>query len=478
MRGTFGRIFPAISITLIVMMVLLGSVYRLMLRNYLVGEQTTALRQSADAVTELTQNYIAGDYRSISSADDTFHTNLAFSARVADVDTIICNAQGKVILCSCQELRCEHIGMIVEESFLNNVLQKGARIDNGIIDGLYRDNRYIVSEPLIVNGVACGMVMASTPVKAIDSMLASATEMFVLAAMVVLLVMLILLSIYTGRQIRPLNAVANAAREFSHGNLKARVVLTGKISPEMEALGSSFNNMAESLEHSEYQRQEFVANVSHELKTPMTTIAGYVDGLLDGTIPKEKQRQYLTIVSDEVKRLSRLVRSMLDISKLQDQQSIPVERMSRFDISELAGQVLLTFEHRITEKDLDVQVDFPEHPFYALADKDSINQVIYNLLDNAVKFVDEKGTLGLSVRGSGSKLYITVSNTGNTIPPEELPLVFDRFHKIDKSRSRNSSGWGLGLYIVKSLVNFHGENISVESRDGNTSFTFTLKQVP
>ena len=210
----------------------------------------------------------------------------------------------------------------------------------------------------------------------------------------------------------------------------------------------------------------------------MTTIGGYVDGILDGTIPKEKERQYLTIVSDEVKRLSRLVRSMLDISKLQDQQSIPAERMTRFDIGELAGQVLLTFEQKITQKNLDVQVNFPEYPAYAMADRDSINQVIYNLVDNAVKFVDDGGILGLEIREGGGKLYISVSNTGNTIPPEELPLVFDRFHKIDKSRSRNSSGWGLGLYIVKVLVNYHGENISVESRDGKTSFTFTLKQVP
>ena len=477
MKGTFGRTFTVTGTVLICMMILLGSVYRLMLRSYLVSEQTSSLRESADAVTELTENYLSGGYGSRDSSS-SFHTNLAFAAQVADVDTIICNAQGTVIVCSCQELRCEHLGLIVETSFLNNVMANGVRIDSGIIDGLYTDNRYIVTEPISVDGVAYGIVITSAPVKLIDTVLDSVTEMFILVAMVVLMVVLILLRVYTKNQERPLRAVVNTAWQFSHGDLQARVPVSEKSTPEMEELASAFNNMAESLERSEYQRQEFVANVSHELKTPMTTIGGYVDGILDGTIPKEKERQYLTIVSDEVKRLSRLVRSMLDISKLQDQQSIPAERMTRFDIGELAGQVLLTFEQKITQKNLDVQVNFPEYPAYAMADRDSINQVIYNLVDNAVKFVDDGGILGLEIREGGGKLYISVSNTGNTIPPEELPLVFDRFHKIDKSRSRNSSGWGLGLYIVKVLVNYHGENISVESRDGKTSFTFTLKQVP
>ena len=200
-----------------------------------------------------------------------------------------------------------------------------------------------------------------------------------------------------------------------------------------------------------------MANVSHELKTPMTTISGYVDGILDGTIPEHRRDYYLQIVSDETKRLSRLVRSMLDISQLQN-QDIPEEK-------------------KITDKRLEVDVDMPEHPVYTIANKDYITQVIYNLLDNAVKFCPEGKTLGLRIREGGSKIYVSVSNEGDTIPPEELPLVFDRFHKLDKSRSKNRDGWGLGLYIVKTIVCSHGENISVSSRDGRTEFTFTMPLV-
>jgi signal transduction histidine kinase len=209
----------------------------------------------------------------------------------------------------------------------------------------------------------------------------------------------------------------------------------------------------------------------------MTTIGGYIDGMLDGTIPPEKHKHYMRIVSDETKRLSRLVRSMLDISQLQSEGGIPEEKKSRFDISECAGQMLLTFEQKILAKELEVDVQMPDYPLYTVAYRDAICQVIYNLIDNAVKFCPSGGLFGLRIRTGDSKIFISVENDGQTIPPEELPLVFDRFHKIDKARTQNRDGWGLGLYIVKTIVCSHGEDISVTSMDGKTAFTFTLPLV-
>jgi signal transduction histidine kinase len=208
----------------------------------------------------------------------------------------------------------------------------------------------------------------------------------------------------------------------------------------------------------------------------MTTIGGYVDGILDGTIPPEKSRHYLKVVSDETKRLNRLVRSMLDISRLQD-QGIPDSQKTHFDLTECVGQVLISFERKILDKKLEVAVQMPEHPVVTFACKDHITQVVYNLLDNGVKFCPEGGDLGLTVRLGSSKVYVEVSNNGQTIPAEELPLLFDRFHKLDKSRSKNRDGWGLGLYIVKTIICSHGEDISVSSQDGKTAFTFTLPSV-
>jgi signal transduction histidine kinase len=168
---------------------------------------------------------------------------------------------------------------------------------------------------------------------------------------------------------------------------------------------------------------------------------------------------------------------MLDISQLQTEHGIPDEKKTRFDLEECAGQVLITFEQKITSKDIQVEVDMPEHPVFIFANQDYITQVIYNLLDNAVKFCPTGGTVGLRIREGGNKAYISVYNDGDTIPAQELPLVFDRFHKLDKSRSQNRDGWGLGLYIVKTIIDSHGENISVSSENGKTEFTFTLPLV-
>ena len=185
----------------------------------------------------------------------------------------------------------------------------------------------------------------------------------------------------------------------------------------------------------------------------------------------------MQLVSGETKRLSRLVQSMLEVSRLQSQEGIPEERKCRFDVNECAGLVLITFEQKILAKKLNVQVNLPEHPVYTFACQDSITQVIYNLVDNAVKFCPQEGDLELSVRLGANKIFVSIANSGPTIPPEELPLLFDRFHKTDKSRGENREGWGLGLYIVKTLVCAHDENISVTSQNERTRFTFTLPLV-
>ena len=230
---------------------------------------------------------------------------------------------------------------------------------------------------------------------------------------------------------------------------------------------------ADSLAETERQRSDFIANISHELKTPMTTIAGYTDGILDGTIPPEKEKKYLQIISDESRRLSRLVRRMLDISRIQSQQDMKKED---FDLCESMRLALLSMEQKITDRGLDVEADIPEDSVMVQGVNDLITQVIYNLLENATKFAAPGSTLylGLTETG-GDKAVVTVRNTGHTIPPEEIPLLFERFHKSDKSRSEDKDGYGLGLYVVKTILSQHKEKISVTSENGVTSFSFTVQ---
>ena len=229
-------------------------------------------------------------------------------------------------------------------------------------------------------------MLVSTPTNATTLILNKISNIFLTAAVFVVLMAVLAVTAFARRESKPLRDMARIANAFGHGNLEARVKIDEDCSEEMEELALAFNNMATSLQKSEYQRQEFVANVSHELKTPMTTISGYVDGILDGTIPEHLKNYYLQIVSDETKRLSRLVRSMLDISQLQKEEGIPDDKKMHFDLEECLGMVLITFEKKINDKHLEVDVQMPEHPIYTFANRDYVTQVIYNLIDNAVKF--------------------------------------------------------------------------------------------
>ena len=472
MKSSFGRSFFTIATILLLSLVLLGTSFQMLINDYMTDNTISGLNQDAQILADLAAAYSIDG--SLNSRE--FMLNLDIATQISSFDAVICNAEGNIVICSCYPNLCEHIGWQIDGNYMARVIHNGGDTSTGVIRGLYADSRYVVCLPIVSSGASNGIVIVSTPVLATTQILNRISNLFLTTSSFVVLIAVVVASFFTRRESKPLQDMAKAANAFGHGNLDSRVRVDESTSEEMQELALAFNNMATSLQKSEYQRQEFVANVSHELKTPMTTISGYIDGILDGTIPDHRKTYYLQIVSDETKRLSRLVRSMLDISQLQN-QDIPEEKKMHFDLEEVMGQVLITFEKKITDKGLDVEVDMPEHPVYTIANKDYITQVIYNLLDNAVKFCPEGKALGLHIREGGSKIYVSISNEGEVIPPEELPLVFDRFHKLDKSRSKNRDGWGLGLYIVKTIVCSHGENISVTSRNDKTTFTFTLPLV-
>lgn len=474
MRSYFSKIFYPVLLILLVSLLVIGIALHMLVQGVLKDRSLKELETTADSIGELAQAYIAdGNFY-----NEDFMINLSLSARSSGSDAVICDTQGRLIMCSDSPLSCAHKGMVITNSYLRKALSKPILRNVGRIDGLYKDSRYVVAATLRDRqGAPLGIVIVSHSLVDTQMVLAKMSNIYLMVSLLVVLAAIVLMSILLRYQNAPLRDMAKAARDFGHGDLEARVKVEQSSSLEIQDLALAFNNMASSLQKSEYQRREFVANVSHELKTPMTTISGFVDGILDGTIPPQRQEHYMRMVSDETKRLSRLVRSMLEISRLQDQGGIPEERKTRFDVTETAGQVLITFERKILEKGLDVQVEMPDHPIFTRADPDSITQVIYNLVDNAVKFCSQNGQLGIQIQTAGTKVYFRISNTGHTIPAQELPLVFERFHKLDKSRSQNKEGWGLGLYIVKSLVSSHGENISVTSANDRTEFTFTLPLV-
>ena len=470
MKTTYSRTFLTSMVVLLLALLAVGVFLRALLDDYLTDTAFQRLERDARVISTLTTAYYSED--SLNSMD--YLMNLDIAGQLSDADAVICDEKGTILLCSQEPLGCAHQGMIVGRTYLDKVMNGGFAKDVGVVQGLYEESRYVYAIPFrSSDGTPLGMVVVSQSEAASKAVLHKMTDLYIALSCLVIIVAVGLIGLFVHWQSKPLRKMAKIARDFGHGDLDARVEIQDHYTLEVEELALAFNNMASSLQKSEYQRQEFVANVSHELKTPMTTIGGYIDGILDGTIPPEKSRHYMRIVSDETKRLSRLVRSMLDISQL-GSDPIPEEKKTRFDLEETVGQVLITFEQKITAKALEVQVDMPEHPVFTVANQDYVTQVVYNLLDNAVKFCPQGGNLGIRIREGDAKAYVSISNDGRTIPAEELPLVFDRFHKLDKSRSENRDGWGLGLYIVKTIVCSHGENISVSSRNGKTEFTFTM----
>ena len=403
--------------------------------------------------------------------EEDFQRLASFAATVSEVDFLICDVEGHVLLSTDASLS----GLVVTmpEEMTAEVLEEGISSRRTDVDGLYSNKRFVVGVPAISEDTPdpVGMVYAVSSTTSLDTMWSGFIGLFFMTAFVVLMISFMASSITTMRQIQPIREMAKATRRSAEGDFDLRMHDYGR-DDELGELAASFNNMAENLQQTERQRREFITNISHELKTPMTTIAGYTDGILDGTIPPENERQYLQIISDESRRLSRLVRRMLDVSQLQAID--PLREGKHFDICESMRRVLISMERKITDRNLDVEADIPEEPILVLGDKDMITQVIYNLLENATKFAREGSTLYLGVTTIDGKARVTVRNEGDTIPAEELPLLFERFHKSDKSRSEDKDGYGLGLYIVKTILEQHKEKISVTSEDGVTAFSFSL----
>ncbi|MBQ6040541.1 MAG: HAMP domain-containing histidine kinase [Oscillospiraceae bacterium] len=297
-----------------------------------------------------------------------------------------------------------------------------------------------------------------------------------IAAMVITLILTgiscsTLFYLNTKRVLSPVVQVTKAAESYAKGDFSARLQQTGD--PEMDQLTSTMNRMADFIDRNERSRKRFISDVSHELKTPITSIGGFVDGILDGTIPHSEERHYLKIVSSEVDRMSRLVHTMLNISRFEEGTMAP--RFERVDITHLLIKTLLLFEDKVNAKELFVE-GLEECPkASAVADKDLVQQIFYNLTENAIKFVNRGGTLFFAVESDDEQVHVHLRNTGEGLTEDEIPRIFDRFYKTDESRGKDTTGVGLGLSIVSRIVALHSGTVTVKSIKGEyTEFIVNL----
>lgn len=386
-----------------------------------------------------------------------------------DSTVIITSTKGDILFAS-SDFEAKQ-GSVIPQSIVDQALF-GGYDGTGMLPGIAGERRLVLGRPITgSSGETVGCVFLAARPEAASELVDKLTRVFSLSVYAVMSLTLIVVYVMVRRMSTPLRSMSAAARRFGQGDFDVRVAVTGD--DEVAELAVAFNNMAESLARTEEMRRSFIANVSHDLKTPMTIISGFIDGILDGTIPPEESAKYLHLVSDEVRRLSRLVTTLLDLAKLESDE---VEfKTGPFDLCETIRQVLISFEKVIGERGLSLDLSLDCDEITARGDPDAIYRVIYNIIDNAIKFTPQGGEITVTMEKREKMAVCMIKNTGDGIPKDELPKLFYRFYKSDQSRSLDRRGSGLGLYIAKSIIDRHGGTITAESEPGKyAAFIFTL----
>ena len=470
MRKTlFSKYFYICSSIILISTTFLGVVLLVFSVQYFKDDQYKQLARNVKQSVVLTNlNYSANGYQYVDP--NYLQPFYQLQGQAIDADIFLVDMEGRTLLCS-NTTSCTHTDYLIPTTVMERLKTGGDYRETGRLGGIYKTSYYTVAMPVVGGDEQMvGAVFASTSSAALSIFLVDIFQMYVISAALVMLFAFIVIYFVTSNMVRPLQEMLAATQSFSKGEFSIRVPVEGD--DEIAMLAAAFNSMASSLAVMESTRRSFTANVSHELKTPMTTIGGFIDGILDGTIPPERQGYYLRIVSGEVQRLSRMVQSMLAIARIEAGEltiaPVPVE------ITDIVTRTVFTFEQRLEGKQIEVRgLDAEKH--LVEADADLIHQVVYNLVDNAVKFVDQGGYLEFAYHTEGNMTFISVKNSGAWVAPEEIPKLFDRFYKSDKSRSLDKNGVGLGLSIVKTIMNLHNGDIYIRSEPGQyTEFVFSL----
>ena len=488
-KSLFGKYLRVTMVIVLASFIVLGSVMMFVFSQYTKSDKRKLLMQNASSmasitsVVDITNN---GAPELLKVFVRTFSLNI-------DADIFVTDLEGNVLFGayanSTSNIGANFIPQTKISADIVKCASEGSYTGDGRKNGIYDTPYYVVGVPLYSvaetssseaggensTRVPVGAVFAAMNAASLTEYQFAALQMFLIAAAAAFILAFVVVGLFSYRLVKPLRQMSAAAKSFGDGDFSIRVPVTSN--DEIGQLATAFNNMADSLSGSESMNRSFVANVSHELKTPMTTIAGFIDGILDGTIPPEMQNHYLQLVSEETGRLARLIQNMLDLSKLESGEYQVNARM--FNIWETLTGVALSAEQRINDGMIDLEGLTMDEKVLVYADPDLIHQVAYNILDNAIKFTPAGGTIKFHVEKLGPEVEISIWNSGQGISPEALPYVFQRFYKEDRSRGLHARGAGLGLNICKVLVNLSGGQIRVESQQGEwCQFVFTLPATP
>jgi len=480
-KSVFTKFITAFLLIIIVSFLVLTSIIASQVNSYSISMREKSLKNAAYSMAIFVSHSfenegishpdLFGDFV-VNDMDDIQLIGNVISVNVDGLSMIVTDSRGKILRYDAM-IAAKADVILIPPSVRDTLLSGGDVLRLDDMDGLFKERHLYYAVPVHNSeGTLTGMVIACTKNLGMDSLLNDMIKTIIMSSLWIMLAALVAVYFLSEKIISPLKNMSRAAKLFASGQFDVRVPVTGR--DEVAELAIAFNNMATSLSSLEEMRRSFLANVSHDLKTPMTAIAGFIDGILDGAIPPDKHDHYLEVIATEVRRLSRLVTSLLDISRMQAGER--KLNMTSFDVCEKTRLILLSFEQKIDEKRLDVEFDCEEDTMTAYADEDAIHQILYNICDNAIKFSKDGGAYKVTfLYTKERKIQVSVYNEGIGIPAEDLPFVFERFYKGDKSRSLDKTGVGLGLYIAKTIIEAHNENIWVESeQDSYCRFTFTL----
>lgn len=368
----------------------------------------------------------------------------------------------------------------VPAELLSRVLSGETITEKSHFGNFYTKSVYVVGVPVYYRDKIAGAIYFNTPLPDLNRNLLDLLNLLAVSCAASMLIAFILVYIQSKHISAPIKDINRAVNYIASGKFDKRVKVAAP--DEIGQLASSFNYMAETLSRLDETHNGFISDISHELRTPMTSISGFVGGILDGTIPDARQKEYLQIVYDESIRLTKLTNDMLEMSKMSSSEY--KLDISEFDINELVRRCIIQSEQRISNKNLDLDIHFGAEIIKVLGDRDAIQRVILNILDNAVKFSFENTKIQISTWYKDAKAYVSIGNFGMGIDRKDIKHVFDRFYKTDKARSSDKKGAGLGLSMVKNIISLHKQQIwvdSSETKDGSdvkfTKFTFTLKSV-
>lgn len=461
-----GRFFTIYAITTLVMFLLLFGVFTQMITNHFVeGTYKAMLQESGEISESYIDSYVTGV-----SSDISFVYQIQAIGRHIDARILVVDPEQTVIKDSLSG-PSSLIGQRLEEDLIPLVLQKEVVKETTNFSGGYDQQVLTTGVPILHEDKVVAAIVMHTPYPTLKQDIDYIYQLTTISLIVILGITFLSTYFFSKGITRTITGLSDSVSKIADGDFTSRVEL--EADGELGQLTASLNHMATELEKLEDMRKDFIANISHDFRSPLTSIKGFVQAMLDDTIPYEKQGKYLQIVLDETERLTKLTNDILLLTKMEN-NTIQLSK-THFDLHQCIRKILLQFEQKILDKKIDFTLLIDQHELFVYGDMNQIQRVITNLIDNAIKFCSPLDSIIVETTIRRNKVEISVKDTGPGISEEDIKYIWDRFHKADRSRGKDKKGIGLGLSIVREIVKAHGEEINVYSQEGKgTTFVFTL----